>query len=183
MENSKKNTEISSDFEVKALQEAKKYCEKVILGNLNFIDRKVMPNQKFDYVLLLDVIEHLTNFNQLLTLVKNNLREDSKLILSTPNIAHISVRLGLLTGNFTYTEYGILDKTHVHFFTLKTFTHTLVANGYKIVSVKASADFGQIPLLGRLLRHIPKQVQWQITRVMPTLLGVQWLVVAVKSRK
>ena len=179
----KKCRVVGIDIDPDALQEAQKYCQKVVLANLNTLDRRKLPKQKFDYVLLLDLIEHLTNFNDLLALIKNNLDEDSKLILSTPNIAHVSIRLGLLTGNFNYTEYGILDKTHVHFFTFKTLIDTLVSDGYKIESVRTSSDFGQVPLIGRSLRHIPKQIQWQITRVMPTLFGVQCLVVAVKSRK
>ncbi len=165
------------DMDREALHEARKYCDKVILGNLDLLDKKLLPKQTFDYVLLLDVIEHLLHFNELLVALKPHLAQNGKLIISTPNIAHLSIRLKLLSGNFDYTEYGILDNTHVHFFTRNSLINILLSDGYKIEIIKASADFGQIPQVGRLLRHLPKEIQWQITKAMPTLLGVQWVAV------
>ena len=166
------------DIDSKALHEAKKYCDKVILGNLDLPNNKLIPKQKYDYILMLDIIEHLQHFNDLLVILRTRLNQNGKIIISTPNIAHLSIRLKLLLGNFNYTEYGILDNTHVHFFTLKSLTDILLRDKYKIESIKASADFGQLPHVGRLLKHIPKEIQWHITKIIPTLLGVQWLAIA-----
>lgn len=165
------------DIDAEALNEAKKYCEKVILCNLDLLDNKTLPNQKFDYILALDVIEHLQNYNNLLVVLRTHFTRNGRLIITTPNIAHISIRLNLLAGNFNYTEYGILDNTHVHFFTKTTLKSTLLFNDYKIEEIRETADFGQLPLVGRLFRHIPKEIQWQVTNIIPTILGVQWLAV------
>jgi O-antigen biosynthesis protein len=160
-----------------ALKEAKKYCEKIINCNLDDPVNNLIPAEKFDYILLLDLIEHLPRFNRLLVLIKKYLARNGKIIITTPNIAHLSIRLKLLNGNFDYTEFGILDNTHVHFFTRKSLTACLESNGFKINSLITPADFGQIPFFGKWLRHIPKTIQWQITRILPNLLGVQWLAV------
>ena len=77
-------------------------------------------NNRYDYIILADVIEHLENpvlfLNQLAAL----LQENTKIIISAPNIAFGSVRFSLLDGSFNYTDSGLLEKTHLRFFTLKT---------------------------------------------------------------
>jgi O-antigen biosynthesis protein len=173
----KKCKVIGVDINRDAIKEAKKYCDKVILGNLDSLNKEIIPKQRFDYILLLDVIEHLLHSSDLLHTLKPYLNKTGKLIISTPNIAHVSIRLKLLTGNFDYNEYGILDKNHIHFFTINSLRDMLLSEGYKIEIINVSADFGQIPLIGRLLRYIPKHIQWHITKVAPTLLGVQLLAI------
>jgi hypothetical protein len=125
----------------------------------------------------MDVVEHINHRDELLTAVKSWLKSDGKLILTTPNIAHISIRLKLLRGDFTYTKWGILDETHVHFFTKSTLIQLFHKQGFKIEKVMGSADFGQLPILGRFARHLPKALQHQITTLWPTLFAVQWLIV------
>jgi O-antigen biosynthesis protein len=165
------------EIEKAAADKAEKWCDKVVVADLEN-PTKIEIHEKFDYVLLMDVIEHLKNREALLLHIPIWLKPNGKLILTTPNIAYISIRLKLFFGNFTYTKWGILDETHVHFFTKKTLINLLKEQGYKIDEIIASADFGQLPLLGRLFRHIPKFIQFKITQIFPTLLGVQWVVVA-----
>jgi len=165
------------DIDREAVMKAKKYCIKAFVANLDTGDRKRIPKEKYDSILLLDVIEHMKHFDELLSVLKKNLSGEGKIVISTPNIAHLAIRLHLLTGHFDYTEYGILDREHIHFFTRKTLMNTVEKEGFSISSISPSSDFGQIPLVGGLLRHIPKTIQWRITNMFPTLLGVQWLVV------
>ena len=74
-------------------------------------------DRKFGLVLLLDVIEHMTRPEQFMAELLPLLTPEATILLSVPNVAHWSVRLPLLLGSFRYTECGILDKTHVRFFT------------------------------------------------------------------
>lgn len=70
-----------------------------------------------DLVLLLDVLEHLIHPEAVLERVVAVMAEHATVIISLPNIAHLSVSLPLLfLGRFTYTNGGILDRTHLHFF-------------------------------------------------------------------
>jgi SAM-dependent methyltransferase len=73
---------------------------------------------KFDCILAMDVLEHVRNPSAVLrSLVTFCLADHGRLILSLPNIAHGSVRLALLEGKFEYQPTGLLDETHLRFFT------------------------------------------------------------------
>lgn len=76
--------------------------------------------KKFDIILLLDVLEHTSEPAELLKAALSLLNPGGLLLISVPNIAHWSVRGMLLFGIFDYQERGILDKTHLRFFTRKS---------------------------------------------------------------
>lgn len=86
----------------------------------------------FDYVLMGDVLEHLFDTDKALSKVHKWLKPGGSLIVSVPNIANISILAQQLQGGWEYVEAGILDKTHVRFFTERTIQLYLQRNGYKI---------------------------------------------------
>ena len=97
-----------------------------------------LPNldyKNFNYILLLDVIEHLSNPEDFISELKNKLSkcEDVKILISTPNIGFIIMRLMLLFGFFNYGKRGILDKTHKRLFTFSTFKDLMKQYDFKIV--------------------------------------------------
>lgn len=63
---------------------------------------------------------------------KDYLREEGVIIASVPNVMHISVMEQLMRGDFTYMEAGLLDRTHIHFFTCNEIIRTLYRAGYEI---------------------------------------------------
>jgi SAM-dependent methyltransferase len=75
--------------------------------------------QEFDYILFADVLEHLRDPEAVLQRCIPALKESGKIVISVPNIANFIIRLSLLAGKFDYVERGILDKTHLRFFTLR----------------------------------------------------------------
>lgn len=82
------------------------------------VDEEEIPfDVQFDYIIFGDVLEHLRNPLGALIKAKNKLNPLGKIIISVPNLMHVSVMKELLNGNFTYTEVGLLDKTHIHLFT------------------------------------------------------------------
>ena len=90
----------------------------------------------FDYVLLLDILEHLDSPEKFLKRIKDNiLHKKNILIISVPNIANIAIRLMLLFGKFNYTERGILDKTHKKFYTLDSIKKTITKEGFFVKKV------------------------------------------------
>ena len=98
-----------------------------------------VKDDTYDCILLLDILEHLTNPEELLKVVTKKLTKNGILLISVPNIAHWSIRLLLLFGFFNYTERGILDKTHFRFFTVSTAKKTVeLIDNLKIVEVTAS---------------------------------------------
>ncbi len=70
----------------------------------------------FDVVVLGDVLEHMTDPVRVLRGVVGLLRPGGSVVISTPNVTHASLRLALLQGRWRYTDRGLLDETHVHFF-------------------------------------------------------------------
>lgn len=154
---------------------ARKYCEEVIIGDLEYAEKLSLPRRSFDAVLLLDVLEHIVRREKLLAVIHTWIKPNGALILSTPNIVYLSIRLQVLLGNFTYQRWGILDESHVHFFTQITLHEALEKADYYIERMIPTADFGQLPLIGRYARFLPKHQQFFLTQLLPNLLGVQWV--------
>ena len=93
----------------------------------------------FDYVVCADVIEHLRNRQQLLRSARRYLKEEGRLVISTPNIALWFYRLSLLAGRFEYGPRGVLDETHVHLFTGATFRREVEKAGFRVVGQRVTA--------------------------------------------
>lgn len=92
----------------------------------------IQINEKYDVINMGDVIEHLTNPIRALSAIRPLLNDNGYILFSVPNMAHIGVRLQLLTGDFDYTETGLLDKTHLHFYNIKELERIFSESGYSI---------------------------------------------------
>ena len=99
----------------------------------------------YDCVLLLDVIEHVADSPGLLRLAARKLTQDGSLLLCVPNVAHWSVVQGLLEGRWDYAEQGILDRTHLRFFTLESLRQMLDELGLRIVDCRSTQLVGAAP--------------------------------------
>lgn len=101
-----------------AAEKAKSVLDNVYVGSIEeFLADAANQNLKFDYVTFGDVLEHLPNPEKVLQACKLILSEDGAIIASIPNVAHIAVRLMLLEGRWEYSKLGIMDNTHLRFFT------------------------------------------------------------------
>ncbi len=132
---------------------------------LNEIFDYIELNGKFDFIICTEVIEHLKSPELLLDNIKLFIKPEGKVIISTPNIAYWEIRLKLLFGNFEYKNIGILDETHLRFFTIKSFRDLLVSNNYEIVEFKYLYTHWQdlvfymmriIPFSGKVLKKLCK---------------------------
>jgi 2-polyprenyl-3-methyl-5-hydroxy-6-metoxy-1,4-benzoquinol methylase len=98
--------------------EAGKVCERVIVGDLDSLDLDAeLGSDRFDVIVAADVLEHLKDPLSALQRLRGFLAEGGFFVISLPNIAHGSVRLALLEGRFPYQGVGLLDETHLRFFT------------------------------------------------------------------
>jgi 2-polyprenyl-3-methyl-5-hydroxy-6-metoxy-1,4-benzoquinol methylase len=91
-----------------------------------------LKDRKYDYIVFLDVIEHLFDPVNTLKNLRNYLKPGGGIIFSIPNMGHISVRLELLRGDFRYGNTGLLDNTHLHFYTRIEIERVLEEAGYKV---------------------------------------------------
>ncbi len=92
----------------------------------------------FDRIVILDVLEHLRDPGRLLEECKRMLDVRGKLVISVPNVANLTVRGMLLFGQFRYRDRGILDWSHLRFFTERTIRELLERHGYRITSLHRS---------------------------------------------
>ena len=116
----------------------------VDVDGFDFPDR-----HEYDFIIFADVLEHLRDPEAVLRRCFASLKDDGKIIISVPNIANFVVRLNLLFGRFEYRDLGILDRTHLRFFTLKTLTRLLQESGLNIRQIVATP--------------IPLQLVWSVT--------------------
>jgi len=96
-------------------QAGARHCERMITANL---DREIPDcGRPFDVIVYGDVLEHLVDPLRVLVELDRSLAPGGFVIISVPNIAHLWIRLLLLVGHFDYLDRGILDHSHLRFFT------------------------------------------------------------------
>lgn len=113
-----------------------RHVEAIVAENDQLYD--LFP-EKYDIVSFIDVIEHLEDPASVLRRIKPMLKKDGVILFSIPNMAHLSVRLALLKGEFDYTQTGLLDQTHLHFYTGKEIERVFHEAGYNIKDFRGSS--------------------------------------------
>jgi cyclopropane fatty-acyl-phospholipid synthase-like methyltransferase len=106
-----------------------------LLKNLD-IEKKESRSMlgQFDLILLLDVLEHLKDpWTTLQCLVRDNLTNGGTVITSIPNARNHALVIQLLQGDFRYRESGVLDRTHLRFFTKKSMTQLIEEAGLGVL--------------------------------------------------
>jgi predicted TPR repeat methyltransferase len=159
--------------------EAVEFYDEVFVGTLNEAPDEFI--RAFDLVVCCDVLEHMARPEaQLIRLVKAQ-EQHTRFIFSVPNVAHLWIRLNLLLGRFDYTDRGILDRTHLRFFTRNSMVRMLENSGLETLWVRSTP----VPLellhpaflgsrFGRLFYSLH---QWSAT-ALPRLLGYQFVSLA-----
>jgi len=107
--------------------------------------------EPFDVAVVGDVLEHLPDPERALVLLRPLLAPGGRLLVSLPNVANVTVRLSLLAGRFPYADRGILDRTHLRFFTRRTGRDLLERCGFEVLRETPTAmpvEFA-LPALGR----------------------------------
>jgi 2-polyprenyl-3-methyl-5-hydroxy-6-metoxy-1,4-benzoquinol methylase len=94
----------------------------------------------FDCIALLDVLEHVVDSSRALRGLKRFLKPDGFFVISLPNVAFGDIKLQLLADNFIYTETGILDETHVRFFTHRSIAEYFAEQGIEILDCSAKVE-------------------------------------------
>jgi 2-polyprenyl-3-methyl-5-hydroxy-6-metoxy-1,4-benzoquinol methylase len=128
----------------------------------------------YDSLVFLDVLEHLEDPWMVLRSAHRLLRPGGRIAVSVPNVAHWSVRKELLLGRWRYADNGLLDRTHLRFFTRETARSLLDDAGWRITWEGASVD--RLPLLPSYPRL------WPVLERAPTVFGVQLLFRAEQKR-
>jgi 2-polyprenyl-3-methyl-5-hydroxy-6-metoxy-1,4-benzoquinol methylase len=91
----------------------------------------------FDVIVMSHVLEHFARPDEVLAAAVSWLRDDGKMLIALPNVRHASVLKGLVwDGDFEYRDLGILDRTHLRFYTRKSAVRLLEESGLTVQSIQ-----------------------------------------------
>jgi len=125
---------VAVEIDPQAARGAEDSCERVIVGDVETLElASALEGHVFDVVLLLDVLEHLRDPLATLKAAAHLARPGGRMIISVPNVTHAAVRLQLLSGRFQYTDAGLLDRTHLHFFDRAALEELLAQAGLTVL--------------------------------------------------
>lgn len=132
------------------------------------LDRE-MPDaggRSYDFILFGDVLEHLVHSSTALADISRRLKPGGSVLVSLPNIAFVGNRLSHLFGRWNYGDYGILDRTHLRFFTKQTMIELLEGVDLHVMRVDGYVGLHRHPWIVREpLRFLG--------RVWPSLFAIQ----------
>jgi len=138
------------------------------------LDNQELPDygHRFDLIILADILEHLKRPDLLMLQLHRHLAHNGSVLVSIPNVAHYSIREMLFYGRFEYSDIGILDRTHLRFFTHKIFLELVEKCGFKIVEERHSN------VVPNILGYAPRPKSFLhnfITENFPTLVAYQFI--------
>lgn len=167
---------VGVEIDPQAAQIAAERCTEVYQRNLDDPTALDGIDGPFDVLLAPAVLEHLLHPETVLKMIYPKLAAQSVVIVSLPNIAHWSIRWQLFRGQFDYAAYGIMDVTHLHFYTAETGQSLLEGTGFRIRDMIIAGSGLQNTLnmvCRRLSRPLPRPI-------LPELLGYELIYVAGK---
>lgn len=125
------------ELDPEAIEKVTPYCTQVFQADLNSSDwPNLLANSgKFDAIVAADVLEHLYDPWNTLKRMVPLLKPDGYLVISLPHVGHSAVMSCLFNGNFQYSNWGLLDKTHIRFFCLKNIEDLFAQAELKIIEV------------------------------------------------
>ncbi len=164
-------TVVGVEREPDAAAKARRFCEDVLVGDVADMPLDLEP-ASFDFLLLIDVLEHLVHPKAAVRRLLPFVRPRGHVVVALPNVAHWSVRARLLFGRFDYADTGLLDRTHLRFYTPETARAMLEEAGLKDLESDIVPD---VPLL----RYKPRlaRLNYQVARLRPNLFATEALFV------
>ncbi|PLX27420.1 hypothetical protein C0583_03860 [Candidatus Parcubacteria bacterium] len=152
------------DISHESIEQASKKIDKTFVVDIDMELAKwpgEIVAQKFDYIILSEVLEHMLHPEEVLRKAKELLNSDGKIIITVPNILFWKNRLRIFFGNFDYEDKGLMDRGHIHFFSWKSFCKTIEGSGLKIINTN---------------NHIPTRGTKKLGKQFPGLFSYQFVV-------
>lgn len=161
---------VGIELDEKSIKKAQKYCVEIICGDVESIELKSQYDNYFDFIIFADVLEHLVEPSKVLKRFTKYLKKDGYVIISLPNVANWKIRFKLLFGNFDYEDHGLLDESHIRFFTEKNAKKLIYDAGLEISEFDVTV--GDVNKFASILHSIG--FLW------PNLMAYQFLIMAKK---
>lgn len=132
----------------------------------------------FDSVVASHVLEHLRRPEALLASLRDHLAPRARVVVALPNLLHYSSRLSLLRGRFQYEEHGLMDRTHLRWFTFESGRELLERAGYTVDHAWVDGTFPLWKLRAVLPTAAVRAIETTAGRSRPGLFGAQLLYLA-----
>jgi 2-polyprenyl-3-methyl-5-hydroxy-6-metoxy-1,4-benzoquinol methylase len=127
------------EYDPEAAARATEVLDEVLVADLETADLvEHFGAGSFDVLAFGDVLEHLRDPSAVLRAAVPLLADKGSVVISIPNVTHAALRLALLQGRWTYSDRGLLDRTHVQFFTRGTLLGMLRESGLVAVDVRGT---------------------------------------------
>jgi SAM-dependent methyltransferase len=142
------------EFDPAAAEQAEEHCREVVVGDLEAPPTRVAVEQMLagvrpDVVVCADVLEHLRDPWSTLTWLNTLLDPDAgRAVVSVPNIAHWTTRRAIARGRFDYADFGLLDRTHLRFFTRASASELARRAGFAVLRERPAG--APLPLESRV---------------------------------
>ncbi len=141
---------VGIEIESKFATKAKKDLDKVYIGDAETIIKK-LPAKSFDVIVANDVLEHMVDPYSVLKEAKRILKKNGVVVSSIPNMRNFHVIYHLVRhGQWEYVESGILDRTHLRFFTQKSIRNMYERLGYEVVQHEGIFEENNLPMMFKL---------------------------------
>ena len=139
------------ELDPEAAKEAASHLDQVLLGNIEELELS-FENGSFDCIMLADILEHLIDPWRVLRSLRPYLAPGGAIVSSIPNVQYYRVVRSLVAGKWEYRHQGILDRTHLRFFTLRSVKKLFSETGYTLQETRRTIRAsGKWRLLNRLL--------------------------------
>lgn len=143
---------VGVDIDESDLALAKKNLDQVFL--LNVEKDELAQLGKFDVIIMADVIEHLVDPVSALIKIKKLLSPKGRLVFSIPNMANVTTRVELIRGRFEYKDFGLLDRTHLHFYDHTEIDRVFYNSGLDIKDTDCTLRIIPDPILKKYLNEV-----------------------------
>ena len=158
-------------------EHARRHMTAVHVVDLDASDLSFLEERRFDAVIFSHVLEHVKDPQRLVRLcARRHLRIGGQMLIAVPNVLYYKNRLRFLTGHFEYEESGIMDRTHLHFFTWHTADRYLVGTVKELKLAHKLAE-GSAPLWVLRRWLLPVAVSTKLdayfVRLLPNIFGYQ----------
>lgn len=155
---------------------ARPFYRRVIASPLEQAD---LAGERYDAVVCADVLEHLVDPVAALRMLRRHAVPGALFVVSLPNVAHITVRLMLLAGCFPKMEKGILDRSHLHFFTRRTACRMLEVAGLQVQrTMPTPVPLEELLRADGVMCRLLMLAQAPLISAMPGLFAYQWIILA-----
>jgi len=168
---------IGFEYDVDRIGDLRQHFDQAVIADLEAVRKLPSPSGS---IVLADVLEHLREPSKLLRCVREALSPQGHVFVSVPNIANITVRLGLLFGIFEYRERGILDSSHLRFYTMRSIKREIEGAGFQIVAIRGSSVPIRliVPKAPDILLRLGEKMLTAVTRIWRGLFAYQIIIVA-----